>query len=93
MRRYLHPTGLELARLADLPQDVLSEAWRVSKKMKDLESKRESDSTANQIAIRRKTMLRVISMLVLVVLCFLPGLSCSSGILSLLASNPVDSSP
>ena len=51
--------GLELARLADLPPDVLVEAKRVSEKLTELQNKDEESSDGHHIAIRRKALLRV----------------------------------
>lgn len=52
-------TGLDLARLADLPEDVIAEARRVSDKLTELEARKHEDSKSNKIAIRRKALLRV----------------------------------
>lgn len=52
-------TGLDLARLADLPDDVITEARRVSDKLTELEARKNEDSKSNKIAIRRKALLRV----------------------------------
>ncbi|KAI0809119.1 muts domain V-domain-containing protein [Irpex lacteus] len=51
--------GLDLARLADLPEDVLTEARRVSEKLTALEEKKKEDSKSNKVAVRRKAMLRL----------------------------------
>ena len=51
--------GLELARLADFPEDVLVEAHRVSAKLTELEARKKEDSKFNKVAVRRKAMLRV----------------------------------
>ncbi|KAI5118520.1 hypothetical protein M0805_007689 [Coniferiporia weirii] len=51
--------GLELARLADLPNDVLLEARRVSTRLSELESTRRDDCESNQTTLRRKAMLRL----------------------------------
>lgn len=53
------PLGLELARLADLPTDVLTEAKRVAEKLEALQSKDEEESESSKIALRRKALLRV----------------------------------
>jgi len=52
--------GLELARLADLPTDVLTEATRVAEKLSALQAKAEEESASSKIALRRKALLRVI---------------------------------
>ena len=54
------PAGLDLARLADLPDDVLTEARRVSEKLTELEERKKEESKTNKVAIRRKALLRVI---------------------------------
>ncbi|CUA71875.1 MutS protein homolog 4 [Rhizoctonia solani] len=51
--------GLELARLADLPLDVLTEARRVSTKLKAQDDAQRAASESNAIAARRKIILRV----------------------------------
>ena len=51
--------GLQLAKLADLPSDVLSEAARVTKLMEEEHSARKASSEAGRIAQRRKVFLRV----------------------------------
>ncbi len=52
---------MDLARLADLPDDVLVEARRVSEKLTELEKRKEEESKTNKIAVRRKALLRVMS--------------------------------
>lgn len=52
-------SGLELARLADLPTDALAEAKRVADKLAVLQAKDEEESRSNKIALRRKALLRV----------------------------------
>lgn len=52
-------TGLELARLADLPNDVLIEANRVSKYLTELQTRHQEQSDSTKIAMRRKALLRV----------------------------------
>ena len=52
-------SGLDLARLADLPEDVLNEARRVSEKLVELEAQKNEESKSNKVAIRRKALLRV----------------------------------
>ncbi|KAL4244476.1 DNA mismatch repair MutS family protein [Abortiporus biennis] len=51
--------GLDLATLADLPDDVLTEGRRVAEKLTELETQKEEDSKTNKIAIRRKALLRL----------------------------------
>ncbi|EJD04505.1 uncharacterized protein FOMMEDRAFT_83663 [Fomitiporia mediterranea MF3/22] len=51
--------GLELARLADLPEDVLTEARRVSSRLSEMETNNKQQCEGNQVAIRRKAMLRL----------------------------------
>jgi DNA mismatch repair protein MSH4 len=55
------PVGLELARLADLPSDILQEGRRVAEKLAELQKKQEEESEGSQIALRRKVLLRVSS--------------------------------
>lgn len=62
--RHLKPAdsrfpGLDLARLADLPDDVLVEARRVSEKLTELEERKVAESQSNKISLRRKALLRV----------------------------------
>ena len=52
-------SGLELAKLADLPPDVLIEGHRVAATLTDSEKRDEERSQTNKIAIRRKALLRV----------------------------------
>ena len=75
-------TGLDLARLADLPDDVLAEARRVSEKLTELEERKKEESKTNKVAIRRKALLRVMFCSV-PVSCFA---LCSLGFLVFLAS-------
>ncbi|TEB26336.1 hypothetical protein FA13DRAFT_1692416 [Coprinellus micaceus] len=51
--------GLELARLADLPSDILQEGRRVAEKLAELQKKQEEESEGSQIALRRKVLLRL----------------------------------
>ncbi|KIM39112.1 hypothetical protein M413DRAFT_419584 [Hebeloma cylindrosporum] len=51
--------GLELARLADLPPDVLVEGKRVAESLTALETRHEESSQSHKIAIRRKALLRL----------------------------------
>ena len=55
----LGAVGLELARLADLPSDILQEGQRVAAKLAELQKKQEEESEGSQIALRRKVLLRV----------------------------------
>jgi DNA mismatch repair ATPase MutS len=59
LRPNLHRTGLELARLADLPANVTIEAKRVSLLLMKREKERKLTSASSQVAIRRKTLLTV----------------------------------
>lgn len=51
--------GLDLARLADLPDDVLTEAKRVSERLMELEERKNEESKTNKLAVRRRALLRV----------------------------------
>ncbi|KAJ3874182.1 muts domain V-domain-containing protein [Lentinula edodes] len=51
--------GLELARLADLPIDVLTEASRVSKHLTELQTRHQVQSDSSKIAMRRKALLKL----------------------------------
>ncbi|KAJ7271034.1 muts domain V-domain-containing protein [Mycena rebaudengoi] len=51
--------GLELARLADLPADVLVEGKRVAINLAQLHARHEEDSESSKIAMRRKALLRL----------------------------------
>jgi DNA mismatch repair protein MSH4 len=51
--------GLRLAKLADLPEDVLSEAARVTELIEERQSVNKASSEAGRIAQRRKLFLRV----------------------------------
>ena len=53
-------TGIDLARLADLPSDVLVESRRVAERLAVLEKSDEESSESRKIANRRKALLRVI---------------------------------
>jgi hypothetical protein len=52
--------GLQLARLADLPEDVLTEAARVTTLLEEQHSVNKASSEAGRIAQRRRIFLRVI---------------------------------
>ncbi|PCH33162.1 hypothetical protein WOLCODRAFT_93032 [Wolfiporia cocos MD-104 SS10] len=51
--------GLDLARLADLPDDVLAEGRRVAEALSEMEERQEQDSRSNKVSIRRKALLRL----------------------------------
>ncbi|KAF9261928.1 hypothetical protein L218DRAFT_980745 [Marasmius fiardii PR-910] len=51
--------GLELARLADLPDDVLKEACRVAHHLSELQTRHRGQSESSKIAARRKALLRL----------------------------------
>ncbi|KAJ3862506.1 muts domain V-domain-containing protein [Lentinula novae-zelandiae] len=51
--------GLELARLADLPIDVLTEASRVSKHLTELQTRHQAQSDSSKVAMRRKALLKL----------------------------------
>ena len=53
-------TGIDLARLADLPLDVLVEGRRVAERLAILQKSHEESSETRKIANRRKALLRVI---------------------------------
>ena len=55
----LRPTGIELAKLADLPAPLLNEAERVANALSALHAKRENESKGGKIAQRRKALLKV----------------------------------
>ncbi|KAG5634921.1 hypothetical protein H0H81_000324 [Sphagnurus paluster] len=50
---------LDLARLADLPDDVLAEGKRVAETLTALDAKHEEESESSRAAIRRKALLRL----------------------------------
>lgn len=52
--------GLDLARLADLPEDVVTEGRRVAINLTELEEREQRESHTSKIATRRKALLRVI---------------------------------
>jgi hypothetical protein len=58
-RSSFHRSGLELARLADLPTNVTIEAKRVSLLLMKRERERKLTGANSQVAIRRKTLLTV----------------------------------
>ncbi|CAL1697007.1 unnamed protein product [Somion occarium] len=51
--------GLDLARLADLPEDALIESRRVADKLSELEARQHEESRTTKVAIRRKALLRL----------------------------------
>lgn len=51
--------GLELARLADLPEDILTEGRKMAEKLTALHAKRQGESESGKISARRKALLRV----------------------------------
>lgn len=51
--------GLKLARLADLPEDVITEATRVADYLAQVEAQNEEESESSRIAKRRKALLRL----------------------------------
>ncbi|KAF8060865.1 muts domain V-domain-containing protein [Lyophyllum atratum] len=56
--------GLELARLADLPDDVLTESKRVAETLAALHAKDEAASASTQAANKRKALLRLRTQLI-----------------------------
>lgn len=53
--------GLDLARLADLPAPVVTEARRVAELLTEQEERDMEQSRTSKLAVRRKALLRVIS--------------------------------
>lgn len=53
--------GLDLARLADLPDSVISESRRVAEYLTQQEERDQQQSRTNKLAVRRKALLRVSS--------------------------------
>jgi hypothetical protein len=51
--------GLELARLADLPNDVMVEGRRVATTLAALHARQHEESESRKISTRRKALLRV----------------------------------
>ncbi|KAI0757543.1 muts domain V-domain-containing protein [Daedaleopsis nitida] len=51
--------GLDLARLADLPDTVVSEARRVAEYLADQEERDQQQSRTSKLAVRRKALLRL----------------------------------
>lgn len=52
--------GLDLARLADLPAPVVTEARRVAELLTEQEERDMEQSRTSKLAVRRKALLRVI---------------------------------
>lgn len=61
VRRLIYTLGLELAKLADLPESVLAEGKRVAESLAALHARDEAQSQTSKIATRRKALLRVCS--------------------------------
>ncbi|KAI0935607.1 hypothetical protein AcV5_003986 [Taiwanofungus camphoratus] len=55
----LNHYGLDLARLADLPEDVVTEGRRVAINLTELEEREQRESHTSKIATRRKALLRL----------------------------------
>ncbi|KAG8770254.1 MutS protein msh4 [Serendipita sp. 397] len=55
----LNVLGLELARLADFPAEIIKEATRVSNLLTEREEAKRKASAGSQITIRRKTLLNL----------------------------------
>ncbi|KAF5314158.1 hypothetical protein D9611_006962 [Ephemerocybe angulata] len=51
--------GLELARLADIPPEILQEGARVAARLDELQKRQEEESEGSRIALRRKVLLRL----------------------------------
>ena len=51
--------GLQLARLADLPHDVVEEGKKVATALADLHAQQERQSESNVLAIHRRAVLKV----------------------------------
>ena len=51
--------GLELARLADLPSDVIEEGRRVANALADLHARSEEESQTTIMATRRRAVVKV----------------------------------
>lgn len=52
---------MELARLADLPTDVLTEGKRIAEQLTSIQTRHEESSEGHKISIRRKALLRVLT--------------------------------
>lgn len=55
----MNAPGLDLARLADLPDSVVTEARRVAESLIDQQERDQEQSRTTKIAVRRKALLRV----------------------------------
>ena len=51
--------GLELAKLADLPDDIMFEARRVANNLARIEAEKQASSKTSQVVARRKALLTV----------------------------------
>ena len=76
-------SGIELARLADLPADVLSEAKRVADKLSSRQLQSEEASESHKLTVRRKALLRVVFFTI----------ECSAGSMSPVSSERSSSRP
>jgi DNA mismatch repair protein MSH4 len=54
-----YPIGLELARLADLPEEAMEHARGVAEKLTNLDKAKQAASKTTQATARRKAVLRV----------------------------------
>ena len=52
-------SGLQLARLADLPKDILIEAGEVAQRLGDESAQKDENSESIKVARRRKAVLQV----------------------------------
>lgn len=52
-------TGLELSKLADLPDDVMSTARKVAETLSNIEAQKQASSKITQVVKRRKAILSV----------------------------------
>ena len=59
-RTHFSTLGIELARLADLPADVLSNAKSVVDNISSFQARREESSKSYRSSMRRKALLRVL---------------------------------
>ncbi|KAK2459754.1 hypothetical protein APHAL10511_008186 [Amanita phalloides] len=55
----IHHYGLELARLADLPENVLTEGRRITEKLAALHARCQGESESGKISVRRKALLQL----------------------------------
>jgi hypothetical protein len=78
--------GLELARLADLPTDVLAEGQRVATTLATRLAQQKARSQATRITERRKGLLKVVPFLLFLLLVhvssysFIPSLTLDPGL-------------